>query len=401
MPSWIRHKLFFRSVPWLGAVLFLLITGTVLAQETASVKTLEAIGSSAIYKDHVSRARELAIADGLEKALETVVAEQLPIETMIQYLPTLSEVVFGQNDRFIQDYQVLTEARTGDTYRVIVRARISIDGLQEQLSSAGIMVGRKPIPRVLFFITEQDIGAPPPKLCGGEDAMTGRPVAERKMAEVFKQKGFTLLSLENSSAEVESPVFSCNPDFNNGEVAKLAGKLKADVVVVGKSVAELTTNVMEGDIKSFSGTVTVRAIRTDTGDTIASASEKSVTANTDERAGATAALAEAGTKAAEALSSTIIETWKADKGLAKIKIIVEGTHHLGNFVMFRRTLTQVPGVKELQTREFKADEATLVVSFEGSAKDLADALLVKTFDSFGINITEVLEGLLRIELLPG
>ncbi|MBW2166280.1 MAG: hypothetical protein JRG74_09360 [Deltaproteobacteria bacterium] len=47
----------------------------------------------------------------------------------------------------------------------------------------------------------------------------------------------------------------------------------------------------------------------------------------------------------------------------------------------------------------KADEATIVVDFQGNAKELADALMLKNFESFGINIYEISQSHLRIRLV--
>ena len=69
--------------------------------------------------------------------------------------------------------------------------------------------------------------------------------------------------------------------------------------------------------------------------------------------------------------------------------------------MFRRTLYEMPGIEDVQIREMKSDEATIVVDFKGNSKEFADAIMVKTFDEFGINIYEVSPTSLKIELIPG
>ena len=69
--------------------------------------------------------------------------------------------------------------------------------------------------------------------------------------------------------------------------------------------------------------------------------------------------------------------------------------------MFRRALAGIEGVSELQTREMRADEATLVVEYDGEARDLAETLLRIPFDAFGIDITEQAAQTLRVELISG
>jgi len=82
-----------------------------------------------------------------------------------------------------------------------------------------------------------------------------------------------------------------------------------------------------------------------------------------------------------------------------VKVLVDGTQNLSNFVLFRRVLSDIPGVEGIKIREMKADASTLMVGYAGTPKALADALILKTFDTFGININEVSESHLRIEIV--
>jgi hypothetical protein len=41
-----------------------------------------------------------------------------------------------------------------------------------------------------------------------------------------------------------------------------------------------------------------------------------------------------------------------------------------------------------------------MVEYKGKTKDLAAALMQQNFDSFGINIFEVTEDMVRVELIP-
>jgi hypothetical protein len=56
-------------------------------------------------------------------------------------------------------------------------------------------------------------------------------------------------------------------------------------------------------------------------------------------------------------------------------------------------------VEGIRVKEIKNNEASLLVEYKGKAKDLAAALMLINFESFGINISEVAENLLRIELV--
>jgi hypothetical protein len=362
---------------------------------------IEINGSSTIYGDNVSRARELAIEDGLAAALERVAAEELPIESLIQNFKTLDDILFSRQDAFVQDFKVMTENRGAETYRVIVRATISRKLVRQTLSDAGIMVGERPMPRVVLFLTEQKIGESVPEACPAENAAGRMPTAAAAMAKNLRSRGFTVLDPEALGRNLQNRSLACRPDFDNNQAARIGAELQADIVIVGTSVAAYAANTMGSQIRSFSGKVSARAIRTDTAETIAATEKNAVVTGADPEAGSRAALAEAGGQAAAALAPEVLTTWKTEKAAEPITLKVVGTQNLGHFVMFRRALAGIEGVSELQTREMRADQATLAVEYDGTARDLAETLLRIPFEAFGINITEEGAQTLQVELISG
>ena len=67
------------------------------------------------------------------------------------------------------------------------------------------------------------------------------------------------------------------------------------------------------NIRSFKGIVSVRAVRTDTGEEIAATTQSAVTANADETIGVQKALSSAGSLAGELLAGQIIDAWRQKK----------------------------------------------------------------------------------------
>ena len=229
-----------------------------------------------------------------------------------------------------------------------------------------------------------------------------KSMVETAMAGTLREKGFLIMERSSISDDFTHVVLNCLPDFNNREVSDLGAGFGADVVIVGKSVAEIAPNTMGGEIKSYIGTISVRAIRTDTGEVIASITQKAVAANSDDAAGSKKALSDVGILAGETLSSQILAAWQSNvPSLSIVEVIVSGTGNLPNFVKFRRALNDMPGVNAIHIREMRPNEAIITVDFQGDAKNLAEALLLKTFDTFGINISEVSPERLKIELIPG
>jgi hypothetical protein len=374
----------------------------VQAQKPAPAQTIEVLGTGIIKNNDIATAREQAIAGGLASAIARVAADHLPLEALVRHFQQLNETLYQHTDQFVRDYKVLTEMRTGNIYRVMIQVTVSIEGVLKQLSIDGLMLEKKAMPRILFIIAEQNIGDSPPEHWGGEEMALAKTVTESAMVQAMRKKGFLVMDRAKKIQNLKDIVLNCRPDFDNQEVVELSSRLKADVVIVGKSTADITPNTMGEDIKSFKAVVAARAIKTDTGEVIGAATQTFVSVNTDEITGSNDSLYEAGSLAAEELSSQIVAAWQKDTQVSNVvELIIEGTGNLVNFIKFRRMLNKIPGVKELQTREMKADEVIIAVDFEGDASTLANSLLLKTFDTFGINISKVSENLIKIKLVSG
>ena len=378
------------------------LSGTVRAEKQVFTKVVEVIGTGRIYKNNTAEAREQAITNSLVSAVEKAIAELLPHVTLVEKFPMLNNIFYENTREYIQDYKVLAEAASDKFFRVIVQSTVSTERIKERLLNVGITMGEKTLPKILFFITEMSLGDILPKYWWGEDFSFSNVFSERAMNEKFKEEGFSLIDHGHKVQNMAAESGSNKLDLSIQEAVSLGTRLHADVVIIGKSTAEATPNIMGGNLKSFKGTVIVRAIWTDTGEEVAFITKTAVTVNSDEIAGGNDALASAGSLIGEELASQIAAAWqKKVEEPEMIEIIVKGTSRLANFVMFRRTLNEMPGIEDVQIREMKSDEATIVVDFKGNSKELADALMVKTFDSFGINIFEVSPTSLKIELIPG
>ena len=371
-------------------------------EEQSLIKTVVVIGTGAIYKGDSARAREAAVSSSLILAVDMVTAEILSIESIARNFKAINEIIYSQTGEFIQGYKVLAESTAEKQYRVMVQAAVSIKALEEKLLEAGIMVTKKALPKTLFLVAEQHFEDDLLNYWWGKDSVFFEAIAEVSMAETLSSVGFPIIDHDSVMLYNELYTAYNQPDLNNQEVADFGDILQAEVVIFGKSTAFIVQNTMGTNIKSFKGSVTVRAIRTDTGAQIASTMQSAVAANSDEIAGSREALTIAGALAGKELASQIAAAWQQEDQLTgMVEIVLEGTGNLANFIKFRSMLKDMPGVEEMQIKEIKSDQAIIMVSFQGSAKELADALILKTFESIGINIYEVSEKSLRIGLIPG
>ncbi len=374
----------------------------VQAKNQILTKTVVVMGTGKIHQEDSAKAREKAIAGSLVSAVNRVAVEVLPLGSLVQNFQAFNELIYGHTNKFIQDYKVLAEFPFTNNYRVMVEATVSISTLKKLMASAGILLEEKPLPKILVLISDQNLNDRLPKYWWGQEKYFSESFSINALVETIKTKGFPIIDTHIIAQNTRVDAIYDTPDLNDTEAVNLGLILKAGVVIVGKSVANRGPNIMSKNIRSFKGIVSARAIRTDTGAEIATTMRTSVTTNTDEIAGARDVLSRAGSLAGEDLASQIVAAWqKQEEQFNILEIIIEGTGNIANFEKLRRLINNISGVKNLQIKELKPDEATIMVDFQGIAKELADALMLNTSGSIDINIYEVSQDRLRIELMPG
>ena len=102
-------------------------------------KTYVVAGTSAVTQAGLEAAKENAISDCKRIAVEQMTAELLDLEVLVQQFPAVDTVIYQRADKFIQYYKVLAENRRGNTYRVMVQAKVSGEMITSALRSSGLL----------------------------------------------------------------------------------------------------------------------------------------------------------------------------------------------------------------------------------------------------------------------
>ncbi|MGB7918986.1 MAG: hypothetical protein WCF40_02930 [Desulfobacterales bacterium] len=394
------EKRLLRSTTLLLFALVMSLTAIRTSEATLS-KTYVVIGTEPIAAEtNIAGARNQAITNSLVTAVGLAVADSLPVDAMVNRYEKLNQQIYENPGHFVQDYKVLTESQQENRYRVMVQATVSGDRIQSELTQSGILQIQKPMPSVLYFIAEQSFENPFPQYWWGRNMPYVNTAAEAAMTETMRGKGFRVVEHGPQVQLMVGQTSADTPEITVDEAVKLGLALHADVVVIGRTVAE-NANSMGSDLRSYRGSIIARAYLTKTGKEIASVIKTTVTAAADQTAGSREALQDVGSQCAADLAALIDDAWQKEGPAAdQIDIQLTGTHNLANFVQFRRMLTSVSGVVDVQVKELKTDDAALSVSYRGKPRELADALMLNAFETFSINIHEVMPDRLKIQLIP-
>lgn len=387
-----------RYVRWIFFCCILVCYTTVsAADESFSLKTVEGIGAAKIQGSIVDT-RNAAVSSGLAAAVERAALDSIPPETFSANFPAIADILSKNVNQFVQGYKVMAESRSGGFYRILVQANIFTGVIQKQLSAVGISMVDKSLPSLLLMVTEQRSSTASVQYWWA-DAGGGIPATESTLSRILAEKGYAIIPHDKIAAT--DPVLTSvhqNPEPGNSQIADIGTRAGADVVVFGTSLiqpaASTVTNLGSNAITAF---VKLRALRAGTGEELAVAEQSSNAAAGAEDQAITTAL----TAACTDLNHQLTSAWQGQiKKAASVEVQIEGAGQLGYYSAFRTALSKISGVKDIQIKEMQAGKYILSMEYSGGARQLADILLLKTWNGFDVTIPEVGQNQMRVILGP-
>jgi hypothetical protein len=360
------------------------------------VKQLKVLGSAVIHGKNTAEGRQNAVNDALAAAVGQVVLEMLTGETVVRRFQQINDSILAKRDNYVLNYRVLTESVSGTTVRTLVQVDIAVDRVSRDLSRLGLALAGAVYPRILFMVAERNVTDTDFTYWWGDRRLLSRTISEGALAATLQATGFEIIDPPDLSSPLSLPVNAPEADM-----VALAGRLGADVLVSGYGTASAAPNTMGGSINAFEAVVDARAFNVQTGQPIGRTRQTSVVSGQDEVVGGREALSGAGALAGDDLARQVMAVWRQEQDRsAVIEVVVEGTGgHIASFVRLRTAISSLSGVNDLKMKEMSADRADMAVNYQGSARSLADALLLKTFSDFGIDIFEVTPEAIRIRLV--
>jgi len=393
---------------WVSMVVFLcayicVVRPVAWGQQTEETETLEVIGRGRIYRDNVAKARDEAIADGLRNAVEQGVGLLVPSASVVESFQRLSDEIYPKADEVIHDYKVLTESQSSPYYRLVLRVTMFREVLQGMLQDVGILTTDKGMPSVVFLLWEQNIGQVLPRYSGDRGPFSDSQLTiEKTLSRYMREKGFFVIDKTRASTlGIHLDPESQGRELSDDVAIRLARKLNAEVVIVGQGSARIGGNVSGMGVKSVEGVLSVRAIRVDNGRAIGAFERTRASVHADEMVAGTEALALAASDVAEDLSKQLVANWSKEAGQPLlVELTVGGIEEYGDFVKFRTILRdEIHSVKDVHLKAIKAGEAKMDVDIKGNSRMLADELMLKRFEGFGVNISEVDRSRIRLEII--
>jgi hypothetical protein len=365
------------------------------AKDSRTVRQLNVLGT-AIIQNNVVEARQNAVDDALVAAVGRVVVEMLTGETVVRRFKLINDSILTRKDNYVQNYRVLTESTSGNTIRTLVQVDVAVDRVSRDLSQLGIALAGTIYPRILLMVAEKNVTDAGFSYWWGDNSGVRRTICEQAMAKSLQSTGFEIVEPPDLSTPLGLPV-----EVSETQMLALAARLGADVVVAANGSAAAAPNTMGGTITAFESVVQARAFNVQSGQLIGRTQDKSVVSGQDAVSAGREALSAAGASVGDALGRKIMIAWQREQDRsALVQVVVEGTGgNIASFVRLRTAIATLSGVKDLKMQEMTTDRADMAVSYQGTSRSLADALLLKTFSGFGIDIYDVTPEAVYIRLV--
>ena len=227
-----------------GLMVFFVLFGLAATDGVAAPekKKLIALGKRAIASDRLPQAKKAAVSDALYRSVERVMLDMLSQADITGNLDLIYDKVLSDAERYVETYRVLAEVEREGQYMVAVEATINAPALEEVFTRVGIVNTEKKNPSVLLLISEQSYNEVLARYWWGKNPLPYASFAEGALIDILEKKGFTLVGKGPDRPNLEALGVSFDFVHDSMGALKLAGALKADILVMGRARAEEPSN---------------------------------------------------------------------------------------------------------------------------------------------------------------
>jgi len=382
-------------------VLLALLFGTANPASAQESKTVAAEGVAAIQGNARDIARDAAIEDAQKRAVEQAIGILIDSQTQVENYQLISDKILSQTKGYIKRYNITSETADSGLLRVRINAEVALGQLTDDLTGIGILLGRMHKPRTMVMIAEQNVGhGMYAWWLGARGEEADISVVENAFMDKFTEKGFEFIDHQVAAKEIKVTGAYRVQDLSNAQAKTLASQADAEVVIIGKAIAKLYGEV-GGGMKSVQADLSARAVRTDTGQVIATATVHAAGVHISEITAGAEALKKAANQASEEMIGKILAVYaKETGGTRPVSITILGLNKT-QFVKFKDVLrNQVRGITDLHERSFANTTAKISVDSKSSAQVLSDELAQKDFGTFTVEVVSSTANSLELKVSP-
>jgi hypothetical protein len=391
----------------LKKIIFGLVLIGILIPSYLNAGSVTARGQAAIVNNDKAMARDKAIEDALRRAVEQVVGTMVTSETKTRDFQLLEDNIYTHSKGYVESYKIVSEKVEDNVYIVDIQAEVSTGKIEGKLKAIGIAISRKGKPRVMFLIAEQNVGQETPSYWWGTTAsVSDIGIVENTMINIFQKNGFTVIDRQAVSGKIKVKDAYRVASLTSDAAKSIANQTDAQIVIFGQAIAKSLGNQPIGTspdspkYPTASANISVRALNTDNGEILATATGEHVYPHPSEISAGNNALKMAAEKVANQLIDGIMEKWNQElSGGQMVSIDITGIDDPSFLSEFKNFLTQqVRGVQGVQIRKFKKPDASLDIDYKGKGQDLGLELSGKKIGKSVLEVTDMQQNSVKIKV---
>jgi len=391
----------------LKKIIFGLVLIGILIPSYLNAGSVTARGQAAIVNNDKAMARDKAIEDALRRAVEQVVGTMVTSETKTRDFQLLEDNIYTHSKGYVESYKIVSEKVEDNVYIVDIQAEVSTGKIEGKLKAIGIAISRKGKPRVMFLISEQNVGQETPSYWWGTTAsVSDIGIVENTMINIFQKNGFTVIDRQAVSGKIKVKDAYRVASLTSDAAKSIANQTDAQIVIFGQAIAKSLGNQPIGTspdspkYPTASANISVRALNTDNGEILATATGEHVYPHPSEISAGNNALKMAAEKVANQLIDGIMEKWNQElSGGQMVSIDITGIDDPSFLSEFKNFLTQqVRGVQGVQIRKFKKPDASLDIDYKGKGQDLGLELSGKKIGKSVLEVTDMQQNSVKIKV---
>jgi hypothetical protein len=338
-------------------------------------------GTGVIIDQNVVDARDEALSQAFSRAIEEYLTQRLRFQKMVNNFQRLDEEILARAKEHIQDYQIMSEFKTDEYVKVLIKARINSAILEKKLKSMGMEETESFQIDVLFLVSEKKRGFPTTFWWIDPSAQASLTPTELFLSQVFEEKGFRVINRSFFPPEESYDEGMLEMNLSDEDAVKWGRLLSAQVVVTGEA------NIDEGSRAS----VFLKAIRVMDGATIAQGYREGITSDklSDDKNPVELAIQNWADDMIAYISDSLEPS---EKAMAQLIITLKGLKGYNELQDVKEFLTEnFPEIKSVLERRLQRELIKVSVETEGDSYTLAKRMLRHPKVPFLFEISEVNE----------
>jgi hypothetical protein len=351
-----------KKVMMLASALAVILSWCLMIAAEEGIKTVKAIG---VADGKSSQARDEALNDALRKAVEQGVGTFVSTELTVEQQKLVEDKIYTASSGYIENYNITHEGPKANLYQVEITAQVKMGKLSDDLKSIGLLMEKKRYPRTAVLVYSKEIDTTFPGV-----SLEGNNSVENWVENGLMDKGFQLVDLAQVGYKKDMETSLTGGDPN--KAVKIAKNFGAEVLVAGEVRRSFVgeRQVMGRSMRFFTNEVRLKAIETDTTRVLYSG------ARTKPASGAESfgSLENATQELVDEMITAMLEKWRKDVYQASAYQIDIENISFDNLSKFKEALKKIRGVRDVQTRNFQAQNAQLEVKYQGTLEELSDKI---------------------------